>query len=36
MRIEEYIPLQLSELCKKHGYTKYRLAQLTGMSRNVF
>jgi transcriptional regulator with XRE-family HTH domain len=35
LRIEEYIPLRLSELCKKHGYTKYRLAQLTGMSQTA-
>ena len=28
--IEEYIPLRIAELCQKRGYTKYRLAQLTG------
>lgn len=35
MRIEEYIPLRLSELSKKRGYTKYRLSQLTGMSQTA-
>ncbi len=32
LRIEEYIPLRLRQLCKKHGYTKYRLSKLTGLS----
>lgn len=35
MHTEQYIPLRLSELCKKHGYTKYRLSQLTGMSQTA-
>lgn len=35
MRAEEYIPCRLSELCKKRGYTKYRLSQLTGMSQTA-
>ena len=30
--VEEYIPLRIAELCRKRGYTKYRLAQLTGIT----
>ena len=32
MCVEEYIPLRITELCEKRGYTKYRLSQLTEMS----
>lgn len=35
MRVEEYIPLRIKELCKKRGYTKYRLAQITGMTQTA-
>lgn len=35
MRIEEYIPKRISELCNKRGYSKYRLSQLTGMSQTA-
>lgn len=35
MRAEEYIPLRITELCEKRGYTKYRLAQLTDMSQTA-
>ena len=33
--IEEYIPLRIAELCQKRGYTKYRLAQLTGITQTA-
>lgn len=26
--VEEYIPLRIAELCRKRGYTKYRLLSL--------
>ncbi|MBS6195183.1 MAG: helix-turn-helix transcriptional regulator [Clostridiales bacterium] len=35
MRTEEYISMRLSELCRKRGYSKYRLSQLTGMSQTA-
>lgn len=35
LRAEEYIPLRITELCEKRGYTKYRLAQLTDMSQTA-
>lgn len=35
MCIEEYIPLRIAELCQKRGYTKYRLAQLTGITQTA-
>lgn len=35
MRVEEYIPLRIKELCEKRGYTKYRLAQITGMTQTA-
>ena len=35
MRVEEYIPLRITELCEKRGYTKYRLSQLTDMSQTA-
>ena len=35
LRIEEYIPKRISELCRKRGYSKYRLSQLTGMSQTA-
>ena len=35
LRVEEYIPLRIKELCKKRGYTKYRLAQITGMTQTA-
>ena len=35
MRVEEYIPRRIKELCKKRGYTKYRLAQITGMTQTA-
>ena len=35
MCVEEYIPLRIQELCKKRGYTKYRLAQITGMTQTA-
>lgn len=35
MCLEEYIPLRIKELCKKRGYTKYRLAQITGMTQTA-
>lgn len=31
MRIEEYIPKRLEELCDERGISKYRLAQETGI-----
>ena len=33
--VEEYIPLRITELCEKRGYTKYRLSQLTDMSQTA-
>ena len=36
MCVEEYIPLRITELCEKRGYTKYRLSQLTEMSQTAF
>ena len=33
--VEEYIPLRIAELCRKRGYTKYRLAQLTGITQTA-
>ena len=33
--LEEYIPLRIAELCRKRGYTKYRLAQLTGITQTA-
>mgnify|MGYP002415672668 CR=1 FL=1 len=33
--MEEYIPLRIAELCRKRGYTKYRLAQLTGITQTA-
>ena len=35
MRVEEHIPLRIKELCEKRGYTKYRLAQITGMTQTA-
>ena len=35
MCIEEYIPLRIAELYQKRGYTKYRLAQLTGITQTA-
>ena len=35
MCVEEYIPLRIAELCRKRGYTKYRLAQLTGITQTA-
>ena len=35
MGVEEYIPLRITELCEKRGYTKYRLSQLTDMSQTA-
>lgn len=35
MCTEEYISRRLEELCESRGYTKYRLAQLTGMSQTA-
>ena len=35
LRIEEYISKRISELCRKRGYSKYRLSQLTGMSQTA-
>ena len=35
MCVEEYIPLRITELCEKRGYTKYRLSQLTEMSQTA-
>ena len=35
MCVEEYITLRIKELCKKRGYTKYRLAQITGMTQTA-
>lgn len=35
LRVEEYIPLRIKELCEKRGYTKYRLAQITGMTQTA-
>lgn len=35
LRVEEYIPLRITELCEKRGYTKYRLSQLTDMSQTA-
>lgn len=29
------IPKRISELCRKRGYSKYRLSQLTGMSQTA-
>ena len=33
--VEEYIPLRIPELCRKRGYTKYRLAELTGITQTA-
>ena len=33
--IFKYIPKRISELCRKRGYSKYRLSQLTGMSQTA-
>ena len=35
LRVEEYIPLRITELCEKRGYTKYRLSQITDMSQTA-
>ncbi|MBS6628783.1 MAG: helix-turn-helix transcriptional regulator [Clostridiales bacterium] len=35
MRIEEYVAVRIKELCTKHKVSKYRLAQLTGMSQTA-
>ena len=35
MCIEDYIADRLVDLCEKRGLTKYRLAQLTGMSQTA-
>ena len=32
---KKYIPLRIAELCRKRGYTKYRLAQLTGITQTA-
>lgn len=35
MQLENYIPLRINELCKKHNISKYRLSQITGISQSV-
>ena len=35
MRIEEYTAARVRELCEKYHVSKYRLAQLTGMSQTA-
>ena len=35
MRIEEYTASRVKELCEKYHVSKYRLAQLTGMSQTA-
>lgn len=35
MRVEDYVAERIKELCDKHGFSKYRLAQLTGMSQTA-
>lgn len=35
MRVEDYVAERIKELCIKHGFSKYRLAQLTGMSQTA-
>ena len=35
MHIEEYIAARVKELCEKYHVSKYRLAQLTGMSQTA-
>lgn len=35
MRAEDYVADRIKELCNKHGFSKYRLAQLTGMSQTA-
>lgn len=32
MRIEDYVALRVKDICRERGISKYRLAQLTGMS----
>ena len=35
MRIEEYIAVRVKELCDEHHMSRYRLAQLTGMTQTA-
>lgn len=35
MKVEEYIPTRLAELCKQHKMTKYRLSKITGLSQTT-
>lgn len=35
MRIEDYIPRRIEELCGRHKISRYRLAQLTDMSQTA-
>ena len=35
MRVDDYVAEQIEILCKERGVSKYRLAQLTGMSQTA-
>lgn len=35
LRIDDYVAERVKELCEKRGVSKYRLAQLTGMSQTA-
>ena len=35
MRVEDYVPNRIAELCDKREISKYRLAQLTGLSQTA-
>lgn len=35
MELENYIPYQITELCKKNKMTRYQLAQKTGISQSA-
>lgn len=35
MRVEDYVAERIKELCDKRGFSKYRLARLTGMSQTA-
>ena len=35
MRTEDYIPKRVEELCTKHKVSKYKLAQMTGLSQTA-
>ena len=35
MRVEDYVPSRIAELCDKREISKYRLSQLTGLSQTA-